>query len=133
MANHYFQQLRYDFRDCTQNNILLDPRAMYPESFHPTRPDLRRDFQAPARSYTRTERPPRYFLIDLGLAMVYPPEKGPPRAYPIQGGDHTVPEFEDHPEDLHDPFPTDVYYLGNWIKAGFVQVISYVCLFIVSF
>ena len=37
------------------------------------------------------------------------------------GGDKTVPEFRQF-NDLHDPFPTDVYYLGNILRTDFLEV-----------
>jgi hypothetical protein len=105
---------------------MLDPTTMYIDSFHPAQPDKRRDWKGPARYRARTQRPPRYYLIDFGLSKVYPPEDGPPRDIPVQGGDKSVPEFANDSREPYDPFPVDVYYLGNWIREYFMKV-SGVC------
>ena len=74
-------------RDCTSQNIMLDPSRMYPKSFHPMEIGRTRDFRGKARRHTRTWCRPRYFLIDLGLSRKYDPAKGPPLKIPLRGGD----------------------------------------------
>jgi len=109
-------------RDCMSLNIMLDPSSMYPNMYHPYASLRTRDYNGTAKYYNRTERPSKYFFIDFGLARRYDPEEGPPRELPIHGGDRTVPEFEGTGYDEpYDPFPTDVYYLGNLIRQDFVQ------------
>jgi len=41
--------------------------------------------------------------------------------YPIMGGDKSVPEFRTGGGEACNPFPTDVYYLGNMIREHFLQ------------
>lgn len=108
-------------RDCTAGNIMLDPANMYPESFHPA--DMRRskDFRRKAKGYSRTRRPTRYLLIDLGLSRRYDPADGPPLDQVICGGDKSAPEHQDR-ETPYNPFPTDVYYLGNLVREDYMQV-----------
>ncbi|KAI0044708.1 hypothetical protein FA95DRAFT_1623057 [Auriscalpium vulgare] len=108
-------------RDCTNENIALDPSGMYPESFNPnpTKLDMRRDLKGKAKYYTRTQRPPRYLFIDFGLSRVYPPELGPPIDIASRGGDKSAPEHVDTDIPCN-PFPTDVYYLGNVIRQNFI-------------
>ncbi|KAI0294559.1 hypothetical protein BC826DRAFT_1104616 [Russula brevipes] len=107
-------------RDCTSENIMLDPSGMYPESFHPVAVNRSRDFRKKAKAYSRTRRPPRYLLIDLGLSRRYDPENGPPLDTPLPGGDKSAPEHQD-PVTLCNPFPTDIYYIGNLVRESFVQ------------
>ncbi|KAI0065668.1 hypothetical protein BV25DRAFT_1913128 [Artomyces pyxidatus] len=108
-------------RDCTVNNIMMDG-SMYPDSFHPIVVDRRRDWKGKAKHYTRTQRPLRYYFIDFGLSDIFKPEDGPPLVQPVRGGDKSAPEHSgDNYYVLHDPFPTDVYYLGNLIRENFVQ------------
>ncbi|EIN06250.1 hypothetical protein PUNSTDRAFT_127605 [Punctularia strigosozonata HHB-11173 SS5] len=111
---------RIAHRDCTVNNIMLDPRDMYPASFHPARPEKSGDGKAPARYFTRTQRPSRYYLIDFGLSQLYPPGE-PAIAFPTRGGDRTVPEFAADYDADYDPFPVDVYYLGNWVREYIIK------------
>ena len=100
---------------------MLDPSRMYPKSFHSV--DIRRtkDFRGKAKGYSRTWRPPRYFLIDFGLSRLYDPTNGPPLDTPLRGGDKTAPEHQDRVTPCN-PFPTDVYYLGNLVREDYIQV-----------
>lgn len=104
---------------------MLDPTSMFPEGFypHPLYEERRPDFKGHAKYFSRAERPPRYYWIDFGISSKYESLSPPPREGRIWGGDRTVPEFQDNP-GLHDPFPVDVYCIGNLIKADFVEVRS---------
>ena len=113
-------------RDCTSENIMLDPSNMYPESFHPVKMSRSRDFRHRAKAYTRTQRPSRYLLIDFGLSRYYDPANGPPLDEPLRGGDKSAPEHQDD-ETLCNPFPADVYYLGNLVRGYFMQVRDSFC------
>ncbi|EPQ53169.1 hypothetical protein GLOTRDRAFT_79257 [Gloeophyllum trabeum ATCC 11539] len=107
-------------RDCDGRNIMMDGTALYPEGFHPVVTDMKPDMTGSAKHYTRTEYPTKYYLIDFGLSRCYNPDDGPPREPPIFGGDKSVPEFQNSIKPV-DPFPTDVYYLGNMIREDFLQ------------
>jgi len=106
---------------------MLDPSGMYPESFHPVVLDRSPDFQKKAVAYSRTERPPRYLLIDLGLARQYDPANGPPLEKPLRGGDKSAPEHQDRDTPCN-PFPTDIYYIGNLVREHFAKVLLSKCI-----
>ncbi|KAI0054874.1 hypothetical protein BV25DRAFT_1922294 [Artomyces pyxidatus] len=109
-------------RDCTHNNIMMDSSAMYPESFHPILINRRRGWKGKAKHYTRTQCPPRYYLIDFGLSVIFRPEDGPPLVKFVRGGDKSAPEHNSaSPKWLQDPFPTDIYHLGNVIRENFIR------------
>jgi hypothetical protein len=112
--------------DCTRANIMLDPSGMYPESFHPIAINRSNDFRKKAKAYSRTRRPPQYLLIDLGLSRQYDPANGPPLDEPLRGGDKSAPEHQDRVTPCN-PFPTDVYYMGNLVRLQFVQVLLSTC------
>ena len=95
--------------------------TMYPDGWHPCLGYKSRGGIADAKHYTRTERPPKYYLIDFGISRRYDPKDGPPMEDPILGGDKTVPEFQTSVAACN-PFPTDVYYLGNVVRKDFIQV-----------
>lgn len=80
-----------------------------------------RDFRRKAKAYSRTRRPTRYVLIDLGLSRYYDPANGPPLDDPLQGGDKSAPEHKDRKTRCN-PFPTDVYYLGSLVRRYYIQV-----------
>ena len=107
--------------DCTTGNLMLDPSNMYPESFHPAKMNRSKDFRRKAKWYSRTRRPTKYFLIDFGLSRRHDPANGPPLYKPYKGGDKSAPEHQDA-ERFCDPFPTDVYYLGNLVREEYIQV-----------
>ncbi|KAI0040925.1 hypothetical protein FA95DRAFT_1646111, partial [Auriscalpium vulgare] len=118
----FMHELHIAHRDCTGQNIVLDPSGMYPKSFHPVKMNRSKNFHWFAKSYTRTQRPPRYYLIDFGLSRYYDPEDGPPLDVVRRGGDKSAPEFHDYPNcPPHNPFPTDIYYLGNLLREDFMQ------------
>jgi hypothetical protein len=106
-------------RDCMGLNIMMDG-PMYPDGWHPCLTYRNRDATENAKHYTRTERPPKYYFIDFGISRRYNPKDGPPLEDPIFGGDKTVPEFQTSIAPCN-PFPTDVYYLGNMIRLDFIK------------
>jgi hypothetical protein len=109
--------------DCNSNNIMMEASAMFPQGFHPLLQNQEREFTDEAKHFTRTQHPPKYYFLDFGISRRYDPANGPPLELPIEGGDRTVPEFQDG-DGPCDPFPTDVYYLGNLIRQEFLEVIS---------
>ncbi|KAI0358582.1 hypothetical protein OH77DRAFT_1502437 [Trametes cingulata] len=117
----FMHELHLAHRDCQRPNIMFDPRPIYPNMFHPRVPDRARDWNRRAKHYTRTSHPVKYYFIDFGLSRQYDPTQGPPREHPIPGGDKTVPEFKNWSGELLDPFPTDIYYLGNMIRSDILQ------------
>jgi len=94
--------------------------SMFPDGWHPTMDQWKRDFQGDARYLTRLRRPPKYYLIDFGLSRRYNPANGPPLEPPINGGDKTVPEFQGSISPCN-PFPTDIYYAGNFIRVAVMK------------
>ncbi|KAG2361538.1 hypothetical protein BDR07DRAFT_1610104 [Suillus spraguei] len=107
-------------RDCMSRNIMMDAKDLYPEPYHPAQPHMKRDFSGYVNHLTRTQRPPKYYLIDFGLSRRYDATEKNPLEYPIFGGDKTVPEFQKNIDVPMNPFPTDVYYLGNVIREQFL-------------
>jgi len=119
----FMHQHRVAHRDATSMNLMFDGVPMYPEGFHPhiACQDLRPSFKGQAKCYPRTQRPPKYYWIDFGLSCQYDSSFAPTLEDRIWGGDRSVPEFQGN-EGPHDPFPTDVYYVGNLFKTEFVDV-----------
>ncbi|KAG1885163.1 hypothetical protein F4604DRAFT_1648090 [Suillus subluteus] len=111
-------------RDCMSRNIMMDAKDLYPEPYHPAQPHMKRDFSGYANHLTRTQRPPKYYLIDFGLSRRYDATEKNPLEYPIFGGDKSVPEFQKNINVPINPFPTDIYYLGNVIREQFLYARS---------
>ncbi|KAJ7238560.1 kinase-like domain-containing protein [Mycena haematopus] len=91
-------------RDCSfPGNILMDGAPLYRIPFHPIRQDRKRDCSGKATHF--------------GLSRQYKAEERPPLERTVRGGDK-APEMV---LDACDPFPTDVYYLGNSIQRHFLE------------
>ncbi|KAJ6507340.1 hypothetical protein C8R47DRAFT_966711 [Mycena vitilis] len=120
----FMHKLDVAHRDCAANNIMMDGQHLYPEGFHPQHQFLNADMSAMAKQrFTRTERPPKYYLIDFGISVYFKPGQRPPLALPIIGADSSVPEFQHGGNLVHqDVFRTDIYYLGNLMFREFLEV-----------
>ncbi|GBE80551.1 hypothetical protein SCP_0302660 [Sparassis crispa] len=117
----FMHQHHVAHRDCSQLNTMMEP-TMYPELYHPVLTTEKPDLSGDAKCYTRIRRPTKYYYVDFGLSRKYDPKGGPPLEPPILGGDKTVPEFKGIGYNkLSNPFPTDIYYLGNLFRQGFLQ------------
>ncbi|KAJ7902316.1 kinase-like domain-containing protein [Mycena leptocephala] len=126
----FMHQHRVAHRDCNANNIMMDGQHLFPDGFHPQNPVYKPGtptFQK-AKHYTRTQQPVKYYFIDFGLSSKFEPGQDT-RVHPLEGGDKTVPEFRFR-EAMRDPtikfypldpFPTDIYYLGNLIRTEFLE------------
>ena len=103
---------------------MMDGSNLCIEPFHPVNPSMKRDFSGFARFKTRTEQPPKYYFIDFGLSRRYNSIVNA-SDLPVWGGDRDVPEFQDYDRPCN-PFPTDVFCMGNAIKQDFL-VVSILC------
>ena len=94
---------------------------MFHDGFHAQKILRTRDMKGTAPFFTRTQRPTRYIIIDFGLSSRYLPSDVSLREPCLEGGDKTVPEFLKL-QPFHDPYKTDIYYVGNLIRTEFIQV-----------
>ncbi|KAJ7505775.1 hypothetical protein B0H11DRAFT_1976129 [Mycena galericulata] len=121
----YMHKQNVAHRDCTNLNLMMDASPIASKPFHPVITNKKRDFTGRVIYLSRTQHPVKYYLTDFGLSVKYRPEDRPPLEAPILGGDKTVPEFQtankgERPPD-GDPFPVDVYYLGNLVRTYFTK------------
>jgi hypothetical protein len=100
---------------------MMDASSMYPDMYHPTKTDRKRDYTGKAFYHTRTQKPPKYYIVDFGISRRYTAEQLPVQERIVQGGDKSVPEHQGKVMRA-DPFMTDVYYIGNLIRTNFLQV-----------
>jgi hypothetical protein len=99
----------------------MDPAGIFPVPYHPVLTDKTRDFRGKVHPLTRTQVPVKYYWIDFGLARHYQPDQRPPAERIIIGADKSPPEHTD-PTQSCDPFPTDVYFVGNFVRQSFIKV-----------
>jgi hypothetical protein len=97
---------------------MFDASKMYPKGFHPVQINRNRNFNGAAKAYTRTQRPPVYYLIDFGLSRQYASRDV--TDLPLRGGDKSAPEHQ--LRRLCNPFQTDIYYIGNLVRDQFMKV-----------
>jgi len=95
--------------DCTSNNIMMDASEMYPKGFHPTRKHKAPDGISSAKCISGAKRV-KYYFIDFEMSRLI--KRDSDRQMCVrQGGRNLPPEIERGAE--YDPFPVDMYYLGN--------------------
>ena len=102
----------------------MDATELYPEGFHP----VCQLFDAAwtpveAKHYTRTRTPVKYYFIDYGISCRFDPDDTDPREIPVRAGDKTAPDFSTGSMVPINPFPTDVYYIGNFIRTDIFKVL----------
>lgn len=111
--------------DVKLNNVMMDFTPLCDEPVHPADLSYKRDYSGRAKPpRDRTLRPVKYYHIDFGHASRHKVEDGPPQKFIGNGygGDLSVPEFKT--QEYCDPFPVDVYRVGNIIRMAFTHVSS---------
>ncbi|KAH9035414.1 hypothetical protein EDB84DRAFT_1269482 [Lactarius hengduanensis] len=63
-------------------------------------------------------RPPRYYFIDFGISRQYPSRDVMDE--PLPGGDESAPEHQSGRRPCN-PFHTDIYYIGNFVRNEFME------------
>lgn len=100
---------------------MMDASPLYDEPLHPVDAHMKRDYSGrAAKPQSRTLRPVKYYYIDFGHACQYNISEGPASEPVGYGGDSSVPEFKT--QERCDPFPVDVYRVGNLIRKSFTHV-----------
>ncbi|TFK74308.1 kinase-like protein [Pluteus cervinus] len=102
-------------RDIGEPNVMMDGDELFPDGWNPKFASLLPNGEKFTKVFTRTQLPPKYYLIDFGLSRRYDPSDPNPLEEPVFGGDRTVPEFKTGKE-AYNPFQTDIYYMGNMIR-----------------
>lgn len=99
---------------------MYDAEKVYPKGYHPAIAVLTMDVQAFAPHISRTAAGGvKYYVTDFGISTKF--EEGEERL--VLGTycqDETVPELSD--VIPYDPFPVDLYTLGNVFKRDLVDV-----------
>lgn len=99
---------------------MFDAQKMYPKGFHATLTDSIPNVSAPAPFITRSAAGGvRYYFTDFGISSHFADGKRT-RVTGNDCQDKTVPELSDiYP---YDPFPVDIYTLGNLYKMQIIEV-----------
>lgn len=122
----FMHENRVAHRDCHHPNIMMDADAMYPGGFHAANQNMTPDYSRLAKHFSRTERPPKYYFIDFGISIRFSPDDSDPHAkVDAWGGGYDHPPENRKVNSEYNPFPADVYYMGNIIKHNFIEGSEY--------
>ena len=109
---------------------MMDADPLYPHGFHPLISSFQPDGKTVAWPRSRTPCPVKYYYIDFGISVKFPPEAKPEPVTGAYGRDREVPELSwDIP---YDPFKTDIFILGNVFRKCICTVSPSFCLLYVS-
>ncbi|KZT13118.1 uncharacterized protein LAESUDRAFT_767619 [Laetiporus sulphureus 93-53] len=109
-------------RDCTYKNLMMDAREMFPRGHHPVRESKLPDGQTTAPYYRRADVHVKYYFVDYGISVHFPPNAQYKLVVGAKGRDQEVPELsEDQP---YDPFKVDVFIIGNVFRHQFYEKFS---------
>ena len=97
---------------------MFDASKMYPNGFHPVKINRNRNFKGTAKAYSRTQRPPVYYLTDCSLSRQYTSRDATDD--PWRRGDTSA--LEHRSKMRSNPFQTDIYYIGNLVRHEFIEV-----------
>jgi hypothetical protein len=90
---------------------MMESEKMFPEGYHPMK-DLRKpDLSGPAKFYTRTQRPSKYFIIDFGMSHRYESDNDSP----------VEPTITEKGAQLQNLFQVDVYLTGELVRQVFLD------------
>ncbi|TDL26470.1 hypothetical protein BD410DRAFT_715779 [Rickenella mellea] len=107
-------------RDCTGTNVMMDGNLLFPNGFHPLQqmsdPINLRLLQPLRRSDVSSVK---YYFIDFGLSTYFEDNDTPRLVLGDVAQDHDVPELSCTVP--YDPFPVDVFTLGNMYKKDFID------------
>lgn len=103
---------------------MIDATPLFPEGFHPADESFVESFEKRCKPLRRCDVPSvRYYLVDFGISMSFAQTVGPRLTTSFHGIDRDVPEFAiDEP---YDPFPVDIFILGNLFRKKFLTVRLY--------
>lgn len=100
---------------------MMDAPSIFPNGFHPANIALDRGGVRGIKTIPRYKAsgPIRYYFIDFDISKLY--EADEEHLYiGDDGADRDVPEMSDI--EAYDPFPGDVFILGNVFKKHFIPV-----------
>lgn len=119
LSDMYLHSGKTFSRDCAARNIMMDARPLFPEGHHPVRMNYTPDAVFPVHHLNRQDHPVKYYFIDFGISSHFSPDDVP-LVVGTKGRDKEPPELSD--TQPYNPFPLDIFILGNVYLQEFVQV-----------
>ncbi|KAH7889063.1 hypothetical protein F5I97DRAFT_785413 [Phlebopus sp. FC_14] len=112
MHRHYIAH-----RFCLTWSIMVDANGLCPKSCRPSPTLPGSTCSKFTKHYTRTQRPPKYYLTCFGRSRYYDPPDINPCHHPIWEKDGKL-------NGHRNPFQTDIYDIGNLVMEDFIQTKS---------
>ncbi|KZT13122.1 uncharacterized protein LAESUDRAFT_639482 [Laetiporus sulphureus 93-53] len=98
-------------RDCEYKNLMMDAHAMYPQGHHPVATMCLPDGMTKASYRSRADAGVKYYFVDFGISVHFPPDVRPKLVVGTDGRDQEVPELS--MRTPYDPFKVDMFIIGN--------------------
>lgn len=98
---------------------MMDGNPLFPQGHHPVRLDYLADGVRDAPCLNRHDHPVRYYFIDFGISSQFS-EGDSLLVLGTKGRDKDPPELSEYRP--YNPFPLDVFILGNVYLKEFVEV-----------
>ena len=100
---------------------MMDATFLYPFGFHPYLQTMTPDIRREAKSLRRRDVGPiKYYFIDFGISSKFDESNTNRLVSGRDGLDQQVPELR--LQNTYDPFPLDVFILGNVYNNLFLGV-----------
>ena len=100
---------------------MMDGTPLFPDGFHPAAQDLKPSALGPAKYRQRCNVTGiKYYVVDFGQSSQFGDSTQPRLVRGTMIQDHDPPELSN--ETPYDPFPVDVFTLGNLYKKELLQV-----------
>ncbi|KAL5530907.1 hypothetical protein ACEPAG_3783 [Sanghuangporus baumii] len=107
-------------RDCSANNIMMDGEPLYPKGFHPSLSFLDAEGKIARPRRRRDTRGVKYYFTDFGISSWFQSVEETRLVTGQDGLDRDVPELRHF--DPYDPFPVDIFILGNIFRKELTDV-----------
>ena len=104
---------------------MFDSSKMYPNGFHSANIDQHSTFKDSVKAHTSVRPSPRYYFTGLELSVQY--SSRDTMDEPWHRGDESAPEHRSGRRC--NPFHTDIYYIGNFVRQEFMKVGNHVSCF----
>ena len=99
---------------------MMDGDPLFPKGFHPSVPTLDASGKRAKPRRRRDVSGVKYYFTDFGISYRFDGTEETRLVIGQEGQDQEVPEL--HQLEYYDPFPVDVFILGNLFWRKFVRV-----------
>lgn len=99
---------------------MMDGEILFPKGFHPCLPTVDANGKTARPRRRRDTSGVKYYFTDFGLSSRFETNEGPRLVRGEDGLDQEVPEL--HQSEPYNPFPVDIFILGNLFRKELTEV-----------